>query len=245
MDNHLKIDIVEDNELFVAINKPAGLLSIPDRMQTSKSLKEYLKDRYEVVYTVHRLDKDTSGLILFAKDEDTHKQLSKLFENREVEKKYVGFLYGKPCMPILTVEAPIAEHPAKNGTMMVSETGKYARTDFELLQDFGLYSWMSFTIYTGRTHQIRVHSKHLGHCIVCDPIYGDGKPVFVSSLKKNYRLSKKEEEEKPLLGRLGLHAKSLAFVLDGQKFVLEADLPKDMSALLKQLAKWNKFIKAF
>ena len=196
MNDFLKLDIIEDNEKFVAINKPSGLLSIPDRMQTSKSLKDYLKERYDGIYTVHRLDKDTSGLIVFAKDETTHKQLSQLFESREVEKKYVGFLYGKPSVPTITVEAPIMEHPAKNGLMIVSDQGKYARTDFELLQDFGLYSWMSFTIHTGRTHQIRVHAKHLGHSIVCDPIYGDSKPIFVSSLKKNYRLSKKEDEEK-------------------------------------------------
>ncbi|HEU4473110.1 MAG TPA: RNA pseudouridine synthase, partial [Flavisolibacter sp.] len=83
----------------------------------------------------------------------------------------------------------------------------------------------------------RVHMKHLGHPIVCDELYGDGKPVFISSIKRNYKLSKQEEAERPILARLALHAASLRFELEGRRYELEAALPKDLRAVLQQLEK--------
>ncbi len=236
----MKFEIIEDNQWFVAINKPAGLLSIPDRMQSEPSLKDLLKLRYEQIFTVHRLDKETSGVIVFAKDEISHKQLSLLFEGREVRKHYVGLVNGSIVPPEGSIDAPIAEHPAKNGSMMVHAKGKPSLTDYAVEESFGIYSWVKFQIHTGRTHQVRVHAKYLGTPIACDAVYGDAKPVLISSLKKNYNLSKKEEEEKPMLARLGLHAASLSFTLNEQTFNLEAELPKDLKALLQQLRKWKK-----
>ena len=98
---------------------------------------------------------------------------------------------------------------------------------------------MQFQIHTGRTHQIRLHTKHLGNSIACDAIYGDGKPVLISALKKRYNLAKKEEEERPILSRLGLHSYRLQFVFNEQEYNLEAPLPKDLTALLQQLRKWK------
>src|SRR5690606_26285112 len=97
---------------------------------------------------------------------------------------------------------------------------------------------MQFQIFTGRTHQIRVHMKHAGHPIVCDPLYGNGQPFFLSSIKKNFRLSKDEEEERPIINRLALHASSLQFTgEDGKEYLLEAPVPKDLKAALQQLRK--------
>ena len=97
---------------------------------------------------------------------------------------------------------------------------------------------MKFEIYTGRTHQIRVHSKNIGHPIVCDPIYGDGKPVFLSSIKRKYKLSKTEEEEKPILNRIALHSHILKLKTeDGLELNLISELPKDIKALTMQLKK--------
>jgi 23S rRNA pseudouridine955/2504/2580 synthase/23S rRNA pseudouridine1911/1915/1917 synthase len=125
--------------------------------------------------------------------------------------------------------------------MVVHQKGKSAVTDYEVLEDFGIYSWMQFRIHTGRTHQIRVHMKHLGHPIVCDPLYGDGKPVFLSSFKHNFNLSKNVDEEKPLLNRLALHAQQLKFLdINGKPLELEVPLPKDLKALLQQLRKRKK-----
>lgn len=126
----------------------------------------------------------------------------------------------------------------KKGLMITSEKGKDSVTAYEVLEEFGPYSYVRFTIFTGRTHQIRVHMKYLGHPIACDELYGNGKPVLLSGLKKNFKLSAKEEEERPILSRLALHAGKLVFKdLSGKIHELEAPVPKDMRALLQQLRK--------
>ncbi len=215
------------------------MLSIPDRMQSEASLKDLLKKKHEEIFTVHRLDKETSGVIVFAKNEQTHKQLSQLFEGRQVEKSYLGLVYGVIEPLTGSIDAAIMEHLAKNGKMITHIKGKPSLTDYEVLEFFRLFSWVKFRIYSGRTHQIRVHMQHIGHSIVCDELYGNGEPVFVSSLKPSYHLSKKEESEKPILKRLALHSSVLKFELNGELFYLEAELPKDLKAVLQQLRKLN------
>jgi 23S rRNA pseudouridine1911/1915/1917 synthase len=232
-------DIIFENEQFIAVNKPSGLLTIPDRHDAAlPSLQQLLAARYPQIFTVHRLDRDTSGLILFAKDAATHKYLSQLFEAHTVEKYYRGIVLGQPASTSGTINAPIAEHPVQKGSMVVNRKGKEAITDYELLEGHGSFSLVQFRIHTGRTHQVRVHAKHIGHPIACDPLYGDGKPVLVSSIKKRYKLAKKEEEEKPILSRLALHAYMLIFVQPaGGPVTLTAPMPKDMRALMQQLGK--------
>lgn len=230
--------IIAENENWIALNKPSGLLSIPDREGKDVSLKSLLIEKYKDIYTVHRLDKDTSGLIVFAKNLTTHKHLSLQFEGRQTTKIYQGLVIGSLPEEKGTINSSIAEHPAKNGTMIIHRNGKESLTDFEVLEDFSIYSLVQFQIHTGRTHQIRIHMKDYGHPIVCDEIYGDGKPVLISSLKKKYNLSKDELEERPILGRLALHSFKLGFSdINGKPVELEAELPKDMRATLQQLRK--------
>lgn len=230
--------ILEEDENFVAINKPSGLLTIPDRAGKEISLKQILKNKYGDIFTVHRLDKDTSGIVVFAKNEGSHKQLSQLFEARETIKIYNGFVLGSPSQKSGTINEPIIEHPVKKGLMTVHKKGKESITEYEVPESFKLYSWMQFRILTGRTHQIRVHMKHFGHPVVCDELYGDGKPVFISSIKrKKFNLAKNEEGERPILSRLALHASMLKFELNNKTYQLEAELPKDLRALLQQLRK--------
>jgi len=233
------IIIAETND-WIALNKPSGLLSIPDREGKDISLKKMLIEKYDNIFTVHRLDKGTSGLIVFAKNEEAHKHLSRQFEERQTEKIYCGLVLGSPTDKKGTIDVPIAEHPAKKGLMTVHRNGKESLTDFEVLEDFKIFSWIQFRIHTGRTHQIRVHAKHIGHPVVCDELYGDGNPVLLSSLKHKFKLSKNELEERPLLHRLALHAKNLNFTnTNGELIKLEAPLPKDLKALLQQLRKWK------
>jgi 23S rRNA pseudouridine1911/1915/1917 synthase len=237
----MKLTVISETDDFIALNKPAGLLSIPDRKGTDISLKVLLKEKYSDIFTVHRLDKETSGLIVFAKNESTHKHLSLQFENRQTKKIYQGLVIGSLMEKKGSIASPITEHPALNGTMIVHRRGKEALTDYEVLEDFGIYSWLQFQIHTGRTHQIRVHMKEAGHPVVCDTLYGDGKPVLVSSLKSKFKLSKDAEEEKPILSRLALHAFQLSFKdISGNLIELEAPLPKDLRATLQQIAKRKK-----
>lgn len=237
-----KIDIIAETDHWIALNKPSGLLSIPDREQSEPSLKDFLNEKYGKVFIVHRLDKATSGLILFAKDEATHKVLSKQFEERSVEKFYLGLVNGILMSSEGNIDAPIMEHPVKTSFYITHQKGKASLTDYQVLKEYGPYSWLQFQIHTGRTHQIRVHMKHIGHPIVCDELYGSDAPVLLSSIKrKKFKLSKADEEERPLLHRLALHAWKLSFAdIDGTKKELEAPLSKDLRAMLQQFEKWIK-----
>jgi 23S rRNA pseudouridine955/2504/2580 synthase/23S rRNA pseudouridine1911/1915/1917 synthase len=234
--------ILAETDNWVAVNKPAGLLSVPDREQTEPSLKDLLQEKYGFVRTVHRLDKPTSGLILFARNETAHQYLSQLFEHRKIEKIYLGLVLGAPVKTSQTIDVPIQENPAKTATYITSAKGKPAQTSYQLLHSYGRYSWMRFELHTGRTHQIRVHLKHIGHPLAGDEIYGNGEPLLLSSIKgKKFKLSIDEESERPLLNRLALHAFQLKFKdSDGTDIALEAPLPKELNAALKQLEKWSK-----
>jgi 23S rRNA pseudouridine955/2504/2580 synthase/23S rRNA pseudouridine1911/1915/1917 synthase len=230
--------IIFENENFVAINKPAGILSIPDRTQSEISLKDMLINKYGTIFTVHRIDKDTSGIIVFAKNEATHKFLSLAFEERKVEKFYMGIVHGSPAVKKATIDAPISEHPLHKGLMVVHRNGKSSVTEYEVIEGYKSFSLLKFQLHTGRTHQIRVHCKNMGHPLACDDLYGDGKTVLLSSLKKKYKLGKHDEEERPMLNRLALHSYCLKFTdAEGNAFDLNTDLPKDMRALLQQLKK--------
>lgn len=234
----MKLDIIFENNNFIAINKPAGLLSIPDRFGKDQSVKSILLEQFGKIFTVHRLDKETSGLIIFAKDEITHKDLSQKFEGREVKKLYLGLVNGTLMNQKGTIDVPIMEHPGKTTLMMAHKKGRASVTDYQVLEEFGLYSLVQFQIHTGRTHQIRVHSKYIGNTIVCDTLYGNGQPVLLSSIKRKFKLSKNELDERPLLNRLALHSSRLEFTdAEGVKHELEAPLSKDMKALLQQLRK--------
>ncbi len=233
--------IIFENDQFIAINKPAGVLSIPDRMQSEPSLKDMLLAKYGSIYTIHRLDRETSGIILFAKDEATHKYFSKQFEERTMEKYYMGLVHGTLQNNTGTMDGAIMEHPVFKGQMVINRKGKPSLTDYEVVEDLGKYSLVKFQIHTGRTHQIRVHAKSIEHPIVCDPVYGDGKPVLLSEIKKKYKLSRHDMEERPMLNRVALHSYQLIFKdASGKDFDLTAELPKDMRALIQQLRK-NKF----
>lgn len=239
----MKLEKIYEDDHMVAFNKPSGLLSIPDRFNADiPNLFKLAAQMYEQIFVVHRLDKDTSGIICFAKTEAAHKHLSQAFENREVEKFYMSIVAGRMQQEKGSIIAPIAENPSIKGQMVVYRKGKYSHTDFETLKVWKSYSLVKLQIHTGRTHQIRVHMKHLGCPVVADPIYFDGKAIFLSNIKKGFKLADKEGlgEERPLLSRLALHAAELRLKdINGNPLVIEAPLPKDMSATVKQLDKWG------
>ncbi|HVI45505.1 MAG TPA: RluA family pseudouridine synthase [Chitinophaga sp.] len=235
LEDHILLETPE----FVIVSKPAGMLTLPDRHDNElSSLIAIMKKAYGQIFTVHRLDRDTSGIILFARTEAAHKYFSQLFESRDVQKYYLGLVHGELPEKKGSVNEPIMEHPVQKGKMVTNRRGKASLTDYEVVEEFGLYSFVKMQIHTGRTHQIRVHMKHLGHPIAVDELYGNGQPVLLSTIKKKFKLGKHTEEERPLLSRLALHAAMLVFKdPSGKEYCIEAPLPKDISAVLNQLRK--------
>jgi 23S rRNA pseudouridine1911/1915/1917 synthase len=235
------LEVIFENDDFIAVNKPPGLLSIPGSEGKDESIKEILKEKYGTIFTIHRLDKETSGAIIFAKNESSHKFLSQEFENRRVQKIYVGIVKGILSVKKGIIDLPIRNHSSKRNLMIVHSNGKQSETDYSLVEEFGSFSLIEFQIRTGRMHQIRVHMKQLGYPILCDELYGDGSPIYLSSFKRKFKLSKSADEERPRLSRLALHSLSVSFNdFSGKKITVHAGLPKDMSAFIQQLRKWSR-----
>jgi 23S rRNA pseudouridine955/2504/2580 synthase/23S rRNA pseudouridine1911/1915/1917 synthase len=231
--------LYEDDDLII-VNKPPRVLAIPDRFDANlPSIRGMLQTELgQSIYVVHRIDRDTSGVIVFAKNEDAHRYMSGLFERHEVGKFYAGLVLGTPSPEEGRIEAPIAEHPVVKGKMVTNRRGKASVTDYKVVEGWALHSLVQWQIHTGRTHQIRVHMQSIGHPIVCDELYGDGQPFLLSSIKRKYKITKGEETERPLLNRLALHAYRLTFAgPKGKEITAEAPLPKDMAACIAQLRK--------
>jgi 23S rRNA pseudouridine955/2504/2580 synthase/23S rRNA pseudouridine1911/1915/1917 synthase len=245
----MNLDILYQDEDIIVVNKPAGSTVIPERFNTeavsvNKALEEKLDQK---IWVVHRLDRDTSGVLCFAKNEEAHKSLSKQFQEHSVGKFYAGLVHGRVTNEQGRIESPIAEHPTIKGKMVVNRKGKASITDYRIVEQWPMHSLLQFQIHTGRTHQIRVHSSNMGHPIVADALYGSGEPFLLSGIKKKYKLSTKDDDEKPLLNRLALHAYRLVFMnMKKEEITVEAPLPKDISACVQQLNKqMNKQQKQF
>jgi 23S rRNA pseudouridine1911/1915/1917 synthase len=237
------IKIIFEDDHILVIHKPAGILSVPDRFNIGADhIKVLLEPRHGPIWMVHRLDRNTSGILVLAKSEQAHASLNEAFQSRQVSKKYNAIVHGIPKNIEGLIEEPIAEDPAKRGRYKVHQKGKPAKTGYKIISQWKNFSNLELTLYTGRTHQLRVHLKHLGYPILCDPIYGLEEAVLLSSIKrKRYQLSK-NKEELPLLKRQALHASSLTFIhpMTGNEVSFYCELPKDLQALVNQLSKWDR-----
>lgn len=234
-----KYELLHEDDNYIVINKTAPLLSLPDRWDPEiPSALTYMKARLDDVYVIHRLDKETSGVMAFAKNEKAHAYACKLFENREVQKEYLGIVEGNLANKEGTIDQPLSSLPASKGKQHVNPNGKASLTAYKIEQSFRGYSLISFFPKTGRTHQIRVHAAYLGTPILADKVYGYSNEFKVSSIKRKKFKMKKFEIERPLLSRQALHAHKLSFEgMDGKLIVAEADLPKDMRATIHQMNK--------
>lgn len=238
----IKLNVLYEDEDVLAIEKPTGVLSVPDRFDISiENMKHAVQRQYKEALVVHRLDKDTSGVIMFARSDSAQRILQAQFENRTIEKTYRAICYGRPNALSGVIETAIQPHKLKKGRMTVSKKGKHAVTHWEVVEQFNHYCLMSIQPKTGRTHQIRVHMEHLGHAIVADPFYGPGSVLLLSNLKPGFK-RKPDREERPLLGRTALHAASLSYTSSksGETVSINCPLPKDMRAALNQLRKHGK-----
>lgn len=236
-----KPEVVYEDDDLLLVNKPPHLLTIPDRYAPEKpNLFEQLNELYGKVWVVHRLDRETSGLICFAKNEETHRDLSIQFEKRQVQKFYLALVDGHVRPEEGEINKPIG--PSPSGTkMQVINNGKSALTTYKVLEYFKNFSWVEVQIHTGRTHQIRVHFQYIGHPLAVDVLYGQRNGFYLSEIKRRRYNLAKEKEERPLTNRSTLHAARLQLTHPRTKSPLniEAPLPKDLSAILNQLRKWG------
>ncbi|MDR0387904.1 MAG: RluA family pseudouridine synthase [Treponema sp.] len=247
--------IIYEDDYIIAVNKAAGIAVGGDRWDEARERLDRLLAAYcpAGVFTVHRIDRDTSGAVVFAKDAQTHKRLCVVFEERRAVKRYIAVVHGRFSPEETACELPLVPGGDKQHRTIIDKyRGKKAVTRFRLLGSAGNYSVVEALPETGRTHQIRVHLASLGHPVVCDPLYGEAarrghaeKGVFLSSFKKGWRGDPLTEQ--PLLARLGLHALHLTLpdyhedASGCQGLSLYAPLSRDMATLVTQLAKRGGF----
>ena len=241
--------ILFSDDRYVAVNKPAGLASIPGRGDVD-SVLSVLAAQLALpaagsadprLRVVHRLDKDTSGVLLFAKDIEAQRHVSHQFQNNQTGKEYLALVGGRPTELEGTIEAALARHPTSPQRMaVVRHGGRIAKTDWRIEAQFRDYTLLRVFPKTGKTHQIRVHLRHIGLPLAIDPLYNaNSTGLFLSKFKRGYRPS--GETERPLIDRLTLHAEKLRFVhLDGKQIEIIAPLPKDFRAALNMLGKHGR-----
>lgn len=234
--------VFEDDDIVI-VNKPAGMLSIPDRYNPSiPNMYALLAEQYGNIFTVHRLDRDTSGIICFAKNEEAHRQLSLQFHRHTVVKIYHAIVQGRLSSPEGEINLPLAPNPMRGGTMRVDKReGKPSRTQYRLLSAFQHFSYVEARIFTGRMHQIRVHLQAIGHPLMVDEYYGKKTTFFLSEVKPRYH-TKSTEAEQPMLARVPLHAYALTLQhpTTNETITLSVPLPKDLRAVLNQLEKYDQ-----
>jgi len=233
--------ILYEDDTMLAIDKPAGVLSIPDRFNPDlPNLIQGLKIKYPTLIPVHRLDKFTSGINIFAKTTEAHRSLSMAFEDRLVEKYYYAIVDGVPAPESGIIDVPLAESMVTRGKMLVNKRGKECKTAYKIEKNFKKYSLMYLRIFTGRMHQIRVHMQYLGNPLVVDALYGNRTELYLSEIKgKSFHLGK-FENERPLLSRQPLHAHKIIVphTITGTPVEITSPMPKDMSAVVNQMEKW-------
>ncbi len=239
-----QLEILWEDADYVAVNKPAGILTIPDRYNAEiPNLLAYLRTQYDNIYVTHRIDKDTSGVVIFAKNEAAHAHLNQQFEEHTVQKTYLTLVIGKTPAEG-SIDFRIMEDPRRPGKMEAHpKIGKPALTTFKTLHYFApKFSLVEVYPKTGRTHQIRVHFLAIGFPLAIDNWYGGQEGILLSSFKKKFKLSKEAESEKPIMNRLTLHASAIRFkhISNEAEVEVKAPLPKDFQALLTQLEKATK-----
>lgn len=228
-----------DDHLLV-VSKPAGLLTIPDRSGNQHSLLALLQRQYGHVLTVHRLDRETSGVICFARNEAAHRHLSMQFEHHQTDKFYLALLDGVLHHDEGEIDKPIGEHHSIPGKMAISSSGKPSLTFYRAVERFRRFTLAEAQLKTGRTHQVRVHFQSIGYPLAVDALYGRRSGFFLSEIKgKAYKSGKYSEEERPLMDRTSLHAYRLRLnhPVTGERMEFKAELPKDFQAVLTQLRK--------
>ncbi|MDN4166892.1 RNA pseudouridine synthase [Cytophagales bacterium LB-30] len=226
--------IAFENDDYLLVNKPSGISTLDDR-GGEPHLLALGKEIHPDLQACHRLDKETSGTLAFAKNPEAYRALAMQFERRQVNKIYHAICDGLHDFDQQMVNAGISML-TKGIVKIDKKDGKPATTIFNTLDVYKAHTLMECRPVTGRMHQIRIHLAYLKASITGDTQYG-GKPLYLSDLKRKFNL-KKDTEELPIMQRVALHAQALEFtLLNGEKIKVESPYPKDMAVAIKQLEK--------
>lgn len=251
---NIPVDIFAEDDHFVIINKPAGMVVHPGIGNWTGTLIQALlyyfngphdPDREDPVIwpgLVHRIDKDTSGLLVIAKTEEALFRLSNQFYHHATRREYLAIVWGDVKEDEGTINAHIGRHSKDRRKFQAypdGETGKRAVTHFEVVERFGIMTLVKCTLETGRTHQIRVHMKHLGHTLFSDSNYGGDKILAGNTNKKEYQLFIKKCLQ--VMRRQALHARTLGFEHPetGEEVFFETQPPEDFEELLTMLREYQ------
>ena len=238
------IPVLLEDDVLLVVDKPAGTPVIPDRALKHPSLIERMREAAgedESRYVVHRIDMEASGVVVLAKTAEAHRELSRQFEKREVEKRYLAIVAGEPDLDEDVIELPIGHDPRNRMRMRTDRReGKLSRTMYRVVERFRDHALVEARPETGRTHQIRVHLAGIGHPLAVDKMYGSRDRMRLSDIKPGYR-RKTREIESALIDRLTLHARELGFThpVSGERVTVGVDVPDDFALALKMLRKFR------
>lgn len=239
----IPLDVVYEDDQVIVVNKPAGMVTHPAYGNYSGTLVNALLYHCNSLSTlpdplrpgiVHRLDKDTSGLMVIAKSDAVHAKLARQFSDRTITREYWAIVWGRLANRRGTIETQVGRSRSDRKKMAVVEDGKHAVTEYELLDQFEYLSLIRLTLRTGRTHQIRVHLSHINHPVFGDPTYNGRRIMWGPGTPKQkaevHRLLK-------MIPRQALHAKTIGFFHPslGRRMVFHSDLPADMAGVLDAL----------
>lgn len=251
----IPLDVLYEDESLAVINKPFGMVVHPSRGHWAGTLVGALAYHFKNNLSqvrgaarpgiVHRLDRDTSGVIIVAKTDYSHMKLAAQFEKREIEKQYVAICTGAPPRDRDVIDAPIGPHPHQSEKMAIRfecPDAKPARTFYEVLKRYRGYTFIKAMPKTGRTHQIRIHFMHAGFPILCDRLYGGRADISEDVIRGTQPSDNPpEESKKPVLSRQALHALRIKFhhPETGKEMEISAPLPDDMKNTLELLEKYR------
>jgi 23S rRNA pseudouridine1911/1915/1917 synthase len=253
---NIPLAILYEDDAIIVVDKRAGMIVHPAKGHWEGTLASALAHHFGILSSrggptrpgiVHRLDRETSGVIVVAKNDQAHDALSAQFKSREVKKEYLAIVLGVPDRDRDVVDDPIGDHPTQREKKAIRREDPGARpavTVFETVERFAGYSLIRALPRTGRTHQIRIHLAHIRHPVLCDKLYGGGRTkvteleLIPSSKIAQYDQSK---VEKRLLDRHALHAHRLTIInpTTGKQMQFEAPLPPDLENTLAALRRWR------
>ncbi len=252
---NIPLSILFEDESLIAIDKPPGMVVHPAKGNWSGTLASALAFHFGQLSDVggptrpgiiHRLDRDTSGVILVAKSNAVHMLLAEQFEKRSVQKEYLAIVVGKLQLDRDVIRQPIGPHPYQRDKMAIRRDhpeSRDAETRYEVLERYAGFALVRLEPKTGRTHQIRVHLDHIGAPVLCDRLYGGHARITRGEMRRRLALGLPplEDDDEVILERQALHARRIEFThpVKGTKLILESPVPADIQAALDCLVAAN------